>query len=90
MPANIHGHEILEHIIEAGGTLRLSELRAFATATHGEDALYHTCSASQMSFEQLLEFLTSRSKVTVVGEQVTVHAEKMCQHPAGEEHHAHS
>jgi probable metal-binding protein len=90
MAADIHGHAILEHLIEAGGVLSLSALRAFAQATHGSDATYHTCSASQMSFDQLLEFLATRNKVTILGEQVTVHAENLCRHSDGEEHHSHS
>lgn len=88
MSQDIHGHAILEHIIAAGGRLPLRELRQFAEQTYGSDATYHTCSASQMSLDQLLVFLKTRNKISVAGEQVTVHVENVCNH--GDGHHAHS
>ena len=83
MGANVHGHVILEHIIEVGGTISLTDLEAFA-ASHGSDATYYTCSASSMNFDGLMQFLTSRGKVRLEGDTVTVFPEKMCQH--GEDH----
>jgi probable metal-binding protein len=83
MQATVHGHVILEHIIEVGGKIPLAELKAFA-ASHGSDATYYTCSASSMSFEGLMQFLESRGKVRLEGDTVTVFPEKMCQH--GDDH----
>jgi probable metal-binding protein len=86
MTANIHGHVILERIIEAGGTIPLGNLRAFAES-HGCDATYYTCSVSGMSFDDLLEFLTTRNKISIADGQVTVYVENMCRH--GDDEHAH-
>ncbi|MGC4068109.1 MAG: YecH family protein [Polyangiaceae bacterium] len=86
MTANLHGHVILERIIEAGGTMPLGNLRDFAES-HGRDATYFTCSASGMSFDDLLEFLTNRNKISIADGQVTVYVENMCKH--GDDEHAH-
>lgn len=85
MAANVHGHVILERIIEAGGQMSLSGLRDFALQSHGSDATYYTCSASAMSFDEILAFLSARGKIDVQGDQVVVFAEKMCRHE-GHEH----
>lgn len=90
MASSIHGHEILEHIIAAGGTVRLPALEAFATMSFGGDATYYTCSSEGMTFPQLMEFLASRNKLRIDDGLVTVFAENMCRHEAGEPGHHHS
>jgi probable metal-binding protein len=85
MAANVHGHIILERIIEAGGTMPLGSLQSFAES-HGRDATYFTCSASGMSFEELLQFLSTRNKISIADGQVTVYVENMCRHGEDGEH----
>ncbi|MGE5783231.1 MAG: YecH family protein, partial [Myxococcales bacterium] len=76
----------LERIINAGGVMPLSQLRSSAATAFGTDAQYYTCSARGMSFDDLLGFLVQRQKISVVGENVTVHAESMCQHSGSHSH----
>ena len=89
MTQNVHGHEILEHLIAAGGGLSLDQLRAFARDGHGSDATYYTCSAAGMSFDELISFLVARSKVSISEGTITVHAQNMCHHEGGDGNHVH-
>lgn len=86
MNAEVHGHEILERLIAAGGTMPLSALKAAASRDFGEDARYYTCSARGMTFDGLIGFLLQRSKVAIGDEMVTVRAENMCRDG---DHHDH-
>lgn len=56
----------------------LAQLRSSATAQYGSDAQYYTCSAHGMSFDSLMEFLLQRQKVSIQGNDVTVHVQNMC------------
>jgi probable metal-binding protein len=85
MSQTVHGHEILERLVSAGGNLALSALRDAATRDYGEDAKYFTCSAQGMSFDELLEFLSQRNKIAVAGDRVTVFVENICKD--GDQHH---
>lgn len=84
MTESVHGHEILEHIIAAGGTMQLAALKEYAGRQFGAEATYHTCSANGMLFDELLGFLLQRHKVAVADGRITVHVENMCK--SGESH----
>jgi probable metal-binding protein len=88
MTPSVHGHIILQAIIDAGGQLPLEELRTIASSRHGGDATYHTCSAQGMSFDGLIEFLTSRKKTQIEEGRISVFVENMCEH--GDAAHTHS
>lgn len=88
MSQQVHGHRILELIIDAGGVMPLAQLRSSATSQYGNDAQYYTCSAHGMSFDSLMDFLLRRQKVSIQGEDVTVHVHNMCHD--GEEAHSHA
>ena len=77
---SIHGHIVLNHILDLGGTESLSTLRQWAEASHGLDARYHTCSAQQLTYEGLLQFLLERNKIEVNGDRICVIAEHVCSH----------
>jgi probable metal-binding protein len=83
MSRDVHGHEILERLVAAGGSLPLVALRDAASSAYGHDATYFTCSARGMSFDGLIEFLSARNKVAVEGDTVTVFAENICRDGGG-------
>jgi probable metal-binding protein len=80
MTKEVHGHEILNRIVAAGGTLSLQTLRNDACGAYGPDATYFTCSARGMGFDSLLEFLKQRNKIAVDQGIVRVFVENMCAH----------
>ena len=75
-----HGHALLNHIIDNGGRVDLSQLRQWALTTHGTDAHYHTCSVEGLSLDGILQFLQERNKVSVNGTTVSVNVENICAH----------
>jgi probable metal-binding protein len=60
---SIHGHEVIRIIHEAPRPLRPQELTRLVQERFGPDARFHTCAASGLSLQQLLEFLMARGKV---------------------------
>jgi probable metal-binding protein len=76
MKDSIHGHELLHLVLNAGTPVTRSEM-----AEHfGEESLFHTCSARNMSLDQLIDFLTQRGKITRVDGGYLAHRESMCSH----------
>lgn len=89
---SIHGHKLLNHILDLGGSEPCDELRSWASSTHGLDAQYHTCSAQGLSFDSLLQFLLDRNKIEISDNRVRVIADHVCSHdddPSVSDHGAH-
>ena len=54
MSQSIHGHEVMEMMLEEGGHFTRASLREAIEARFGADARFHTCSASEMDAEALI------------------------------------
>lgn len=65
-----HAHEVLGMMI--GQTFTDETLLAAMRETFGDDATYYSCSQSDMSAEQLLDFLKSKEKFVEVPGGYTV------------------
>ena len=61
MPST-HGHELMEWLRDAGPLPR-EGLLAAAEKKFGADRRFHTCSQTELTGEQLLDFLLSKGKV---------------------------
>ena len=60
--ASVHGHEVMNMIIESGKNYTTESLIADIHATFGEDTRFHTCSAENMDAKALVSFLAARGK----------------------------
>ncbi|EAA7254538.1 hypothetical protein DPU22_15050 [Salmonella enterica subsp. enterica serovar Newport] len=60
---SIHGHEVLNMMIESG-----------------EQARFHTCSASDMTAAELVAFLAAKGKFIAVEDGFSTHESKICRH----------
>jgi len=49
-------------------------------AKYGDSCRFHTCSAEDMSAEQLIDFLEARGKFVESGEVFNTQASKICNH----------
>jgi len=67
MGDSIHGHEVLHLMQEHGGGFTRETLRDAIIACFGSEARFHTCSADDLTADQLIEFLAARGKF-VAGE----------------------
>ena len=62
MPESLHGHEVMRKMIESGHAYTRDSLRIAITAWFGETARFHTCSAENMTADELIAFLAARHK----------------------------
>ncbi|MDM7068751.1 YecH family protein, partial [Enterobacter hormaechei] len=59
---SIHGHDVLNMMIESGERYTKESLVEAIHARFGEAARFHTCSASEMTAAELVAFLAARGK----------------------------
>lgn len=60
---SIHGHEVLNMMIESGEQYTHASLEAAIKARFGEQARFHTCSAEGMTAGELVAFLAAKGKL---------------------------
>lgn len=78
--ASIHGHEVLNMMLESGERYSEKSLEAAICTRFGDDARFHTCSAEDMTAGELVAFLTSRGKFIPTEDGFSTHESKICQH----------
>ncbi|NUU68273.1 YecH family protein [Enterobacteriaceae bacterium BIT-l23] len=78
--SSIHGHEVLNMMLESGERYTRESLAAAIVARFGESACFHTCSCSGMSAPELVALLEQRGKFIPAGEGFTTHQDKICRH----------
>lgn len=77
---SIHGHEVLNMMIETGERYSNESLAAAIIQRFGEAVRFHTCSAQDMTAEELVAFLASRGKFIPSDEGFSTHESKICNH----------
>ena len=80
MSQSIHGHEVMEMMLEEGGHFTRASLKEAIEARFGADARFHTCSASEMDVEVLIDFLAKRGKFIESAQGFQTRADKICNH----------
>ena len=80
MPEPIHGHDVLDFMISSGESYTRATLADAIRKRFGAEAQFHTCSASGMTAEELIEFLAQRGKFTGTEADFTVAADRICAH----------
>lgn len=80
MPEQIHGHEVMQMMIDAGRVYTRTMLRAAIVERFGEGVRFYTCSARDMTADELVAFLEERGKFIPDGEGFRTEADRMCQH----------
>ena len=71
---SIHGHEVLNMMIESGEQYTHASLEAAIKARFGEQARFHTCSAEGMTAGELVAFLAPSE------EGFSTDQSKICRH----------
>ncbi len=80
MTEQIHGHEVMAMMMASGRTYTRDSLRAHIIETFGEGARFYTCSAENMTADELIAFLRARGKFVEATDGFTTEADKMCAH----------
>ena len=76
----IHGHEVLEMMLASGKTYTKDTLVKDIVGKFGQDARFFTCSAENMTAEQLVGFLDARGKLVQREDGFQTSKDVMCQH----------
>lgn len=77
---SIHGHEVIEMIVDSGRPWKRDELLSTIDSRWGSDARFHTCSAQGMDSAALIQFLSMRGKFIESDEGVVMDRTKVCSH----------
>ena len=80
MTERVHGHEVMRMMIASGETYTKESLRAAIQERFGEEARFHTCSAENMTADELIAFLESKNKFLLQESGFTTNADQMCDH----------
>lgn len=78
--SSIHGHEVLNMMIDSGESFSTASLIAAIEQRFGADARFHTCSQQDLTAAQLVDFLASRGKFISSDNGFNTHSSKICQH----------
>lgn len=77
---SIHGHQVLNMMLESGTGYSEKSLEQAIMAKFGEQARFHTCSAEGMTARELVLFLAERGKFIPQSDGFTTHESKICHH----------
>lgn len=80
MEKNIHGHEVLQMILDSGEPFTRESLQSAIIGRFGADARFFTCSAESMTADELIAFLDARGKFQSLKDGFTTAPEKICDH----------
>jgi len=78
MEENIHGHEVMRKMIDSGQVCTEDSLRTAIVQSFGETARFRTCSADEMTADELITFLAARRKFYSKGEGFKVNEAEIC------------
>lgn len=77
---SIHGHDVLNMMIESGEQYTEQSLVQAIASRFGNNARFHTCSAENMTAAELVAFLAARGKFIPADEGFSTHVSKICRH----------
>ncbi|MCD4559992.1 YecH family metal-binding protein [Lelliottia nimipressuralis] len=77
---SIHGHDVLNMMIESGEQYTEQSLVQAIDSRFGNNARFHTCSADNMTAAELVAFLAARGKFIPADEGFSTHVSKICRH----------
>lgn len=80
MNNSIHGHEVIQMMVESGLTFTKTSLCEAIVTKFGAEARFHTCSADGLTPEGLIDFLDSKGKLTQVPGGFVFGAGEPCGH----------
>ncbi len=76
----VHGHEVIDMIVQSGKAYTRDSLRADIVRRFGEDARFYTCAAENLTADELISFLEARGKFRDAGTGFTIDQEQVCNH----------
>jgi len=78
MTQSIHGHKVMQKMIDSGKVHSKESLRTSVAEWFGETARFHTCSTENMTIDELTAFLAERSKFMAEEGGFRVNEDEIC------------
>ncbi len=76
--SSIHGHDVMRKMIETDVPFTEASLKAAIDSWFGPNARFHTCSAENMTADELIAFLAERRKFFADGTGFRVDEDEIC------------
>ncbi|MCU0787776.1 MAG: YecH family protein [Verrucomicrobia bacterium] len=80
MATSIHGHEMMQMMVELDRSFSRESLRQAIQERFGDNARFFTCSARDRTADQLIDFLAGRGKFVERDKGFSTRPEHICQH----------
>jgi probable metal-binding protein len=80
MTDSIHGHEVMQMMLDMGGHFTHASLQAAIEEKFGADARFHTCSARDLTAVTLIEFLEAKGKFIPAADGFNTEEALICKH----------
>lgn len=80
MSESIHGHAVMEMMLEQGLAYSRESLREAIVTRFGADARFHTCSAQDLDPAGIVDFLERKGKFVAAGDGFNTTANHICAH----------
>ena len=75
-----HAHEVMQMMLEKDEVFSRESLGQAIIERFGASATFHTCSASGMDVQTVIDFLESRGKFVARGDGFSTSQDKICNH----------
>ena len=76
----IHGHEVMQMMLQSGKAYTRASLLADIVATFGPGARFFTCSARDLTAEGLVDFLQAKGKFVPCDDGFQTSPDLICKH----------
>ena len=80
MNKTFHGHEVIQMVSTSGESYTRASLRAAIVERFGKDATFYSCSESDMSPDEMIDFLKARGKFIEGDDEFAFNHEGACNH----------
>lgn len=80
MENQVHGHEVMDMMVESDEAYTRESLHAAIEGKFGVATRFFTCSAENMTADELISFLEARGKFHLISGGFTTDPEKICHH----------
>lgn len=80
MESEIHGHEVIDMMLASNEAYTRDSLATAIRQKFGAETRFYTCSASNMTPEELVTFLEERGKFQPRDDGFTIDPDRVCSH----------
>lgn len=78
MNESIHGHQVMEMMMQSDKVLDKAALIAEIAIKFGEETRFHTCSANDLSADELIQCFSSKGKFVETSEDISMAQSHHC------------